>query len=111
MMYTRESKATSSDKLLMASDHSSKGSADMAETQHTIIRKTFKYRISPKTKVVRERLQHTLDLCRELYNAALEERKTAYQDYATRAFRVGTALTASPTRKRRAGNGKDTNSG
>jgi len=80
-MYTKESEATSSYKLPMASNHSSKGSADMAELKHTIIRKTFKYRISPKTKAVKERLQHTLDLCRELYNCALEERKTGYQDY------------------------------
>ena len=33
-------------------------------------RKTFKYRLYP-TRQQRERLQKTLDVCRELYNAAL----------------------------------------
>jgi len=81
MMYNRESKATNGYEPLMASNHSSKASADMAESHSNTIRKTFKYRISPKTKVVKERLHHTLDLCRWLYNSALEERKTAYRDF------------------------------
>lgn len=41
------------------------------------MRKSFKYRLYPTGKQA-ERLQHTLDLCRELYNAALEERCTAW---------------------------------
>lgn len=80
-MYTRKSKATNGSYPLMASNHSSKVSADMAKSHSTIIRKTFKYRISPKTKVVKDRLYHTLDLCRWLYNCALQERKTAYRDF------------------------------
>jgi putative transposase len=40
--------------------------------------KTLKYRISPN-KATAEKLQWTLDRCRELYNAALDERKSAYR--------------------------------
>jgi putative transposase len=40
--------------------------------------KAFKYRIKP-SKAVEETLQRTLSLCRELYNAALQERRDAYQ--------------------------------
>jgi putative transposase len=40
--------------------------------------KAFKYRIKTST-AVEETLQRTLDLCRELYNAALQERRDAYQ--------------------------------
>src|SRR5258707_10323509 len=40
--------------------------------------KAFKYRIYP-TRKQRETLQFTLDCNRELYNAALEERKEAYR--------------------------------
>jgi putative transposase len=41
-------------------------------------RKTFKYRLYPN-RLQRERLQTTVDLCRELYNAALQERRDGYQ--------------------------------
>ena len=41
-------------------------------------RKTFKYRLYPHRQQ-RERLQTTLDVCRELYNAALQERRDGYQ--------------------------------
>ncbi len=40
--------------------------------------KAYKYRIYPNKEVVRK-LQWTLDRCRELYNAALDERKSAYR--------------------------------
>ena len=40
--------------------------------------KSFKYRLSP-TKKQAQALQWTLDRCRELYNAALSERKDAYR--------------------------------
>jgi putative transposase len=40
--------------------------------------KTYKYRIYPN-KAVAEKLQWTLDRCRELYNAALDERTSAYR--------------------------------
>jgi len=40
--------------------------------------KAFKYRICPN-KEVAEKLQWTLDRCRELYNAALDERTSAYR--------------------------------
>lgn len=39
--------------------------------------KSYKYRLSPTHKQI-EKLQWTLDHCRELYNAALQERKDAY---------------------------------
>src|SRR6202008_861602 len=41
-------------------------------------RKTFKYRLYPHRQQ-RQRLQATLDGCRELYNAALQERRDGYQ--------------------------------
>jgi putative transposase len=41
-------------------------------------RKTFQYRLHPHRQQ-RERLQTTLDLCRELYNAALQERRDGYR--------------------------------
>ncbi len=41
-------------------------------------RKTFKYRLYPNRQQ-RERLQTTLDVCRELYNAALQERRDGYR--------------------------------
>ncbi len=40
--------------------------------------KAFKYRLSPTNKQART-LQWTLDRCRELYNAALSERRDAYK--------------------------------
>lgn len=40
--------------------------------------KAFKFRISP-TKKQEQQLQWTLDRCRELYNAAIAERKEAYR--------------------------------
>jgi putative transposase len=43
-----------------------------------VSRKTFKYRLYPN-RLQRERLQTTVDLCRELYNAALQERRDGYK--------------------------------
>ncbi|MBL8148677.1 MAG: helix-turn-helix domain-containing protein [Blastocatellia bacterium] len=40
------------------------------------MQKAFKYRI--ETSVV-DKLEQTLEICRELYNAALQERREAYQ--------------------------------
>src|ERR1051326_2775485 len=40
--------------------------------------KAYKYRISTN-KATTEKLQWVLDRCRELYNAALDERKSAYR--------------------------------
>ena len=42
------------------------------------MRKTLKYRLYPN-RIQRERLQTTLDACRELYNAALQERRGGYK--------------------------------
>src|SRR5579872_3269465 len=42
------------------------------------MRKAFKYRIDPSDAQV-VKMEHTLDLCRELRNAALQERKAAYK--------------------------------
>jgi putative transposase len=44
-----------------------------------IITKSFKFRISKPSKIVQERLEQTLYLCRQLYNASLQERRDAYQ--------------------------------
>ncbi len=41
------------------------------------VRKSYKFRIYP-TRTQVEKLEMTLDLCRELYNAALRERREAY---------------------------------
>jgi putative transposase len=41
-------------------------------------RKTFKYRLYPNRQQ-RERLQTTLDVCRELYDAARQERRDGYR--------------------------------
>src|ERR1700732_1132195 len=41
-------------------------------------RKTFKYRLYPNRQQ-QERLQTTLNICRELYNAGLQERIESYQ--------------------------------
>ena len=41
--------------------------------------RVYKYRIYPtKSQIIK--FQHTLDLCRELYNAALEERREAWRN-------------------------------
>jgi putative transposase len=40
-------------------------------------RRTFKYPLYPNCRQ-REKLQATLDVCRELYNAALQERREAW---------------------------------
>ncbi len=44
----------------------------------SIIRKTFKYRIYPN-KEQTAKLTQTMDLCRELYNGALQERRDAWR--------------------------------
>ena len=43
-----------------------------------MLRKSFKYRLSP-TRKQEQTLQWTLDRCRELYNAGLQERRDAYR--------------------------------
>src|SRR6266516_6282201 len=43
-----------------------------------MMRKAFKYRLYPN-KVTERKLQWVLDRCRELYNAALSERRDAYK--------------------------------
>lgn len=44
-----------------------------------IIQKAFKFRICEPSKIVLTRLEQTLYLCRQLYNASLQERRDAYQ--------------------------------
>lgn len=44
------------------------------------MRRSFKYRLYPTGNQV-ERLRHTLDICRELYNAALAERRIAWKRF------------------------------
>ncbi|MDQ3323198.1 MAG: transposase [Acidobacteriota bacterium] len=41
--------------------------------------KAYKFRISQPSKAIQERLEQTLHLCKDLYNAALQERKEAFQ--------------------------------
>jgi putative transposase len=40
--------------------------------------KAYKYKIRKPSKRVVEQFEHTLDICRELYNAALQERRDAW---------------------------------
>jgi putative transposase len=42
------------------------------------MKKAFKYRIDPSDRI-EQKLESTLDLCHELYNAALQERRDAYR--------------------------------
>ncbi|MFQ5794300.1 MAG: helix-turn-helix domain-containing protein [Candidatus Bipolaricaulia bacterium] len=44
------------------------------------MRKTFKYRLYPTPKQV-EILQAWLGICREIYNAGLQERRTAWKQF------------------------------
>jgi putative transposase len=59
-----------------------------------VSRKTFKYRLYPNRQQ-RERLQATLQVCRELYNAALQERRDGYRmakaklNYYSQASQLG----------------------
>ena len=41
--------------------------------------KAYRFKIKRPSKVVVQRLEQTLDLCRELYNAALQERRDAWR--------------------------------
>ena len=45
-----------------------------------MLRRTFKYRLYPKRRQ-QEKLQATLEVCRELYNAALQERREAWSSH------------------------------
>jgi putative transposase len=51
----------------------------MMEIDPQFIQKTFKFRIIKPSKAVRACLEQTLTLCRNLYNAALQERRDAYR--------------------------------
>ncbi|MEW6736532.1 MAG: helix-turn-helix domain-containing protein [Acidobacteriota bacterium] len=42
------------------------------------MKKAFKYRIET-SRAVEQKLEATLDICRELYNGALQERRDAYK--------------------------------
>jgi putative transposase len=41
--------------------------------------KAYKFRLSTPSKIVQECLGQTIELCRFLYNAALQERRDAYK--------------------------------
>nr|WP_321498578.1 transposase [uncultured Methanolobus sp.] len=43
------------------------------------MRKTYKFRIYP-TKPQQKQMEHSLEICRQVYNRTLAERKTAYED-------------------------------
>ena len=45
-----------------------------------MLRRTFQYRLYPNRRQ-REKLQATLEVCRELYNAALQERREAWSSH------------------------------
>ena len=50
-------------------------------------RRTFKYHLYPNRRQ-REKLQATLEVCRELYNAALQERREAWSSHRKRIYYV-----------------------
>lgn len=52
------------------------------------LRKTFKYKLKPTPEQERE-LERVLMLCRQLYNTALEQRKTAYERCGVSLSRYG----------------------
>src|SRR5438128_3216960 len=58
--------------------------------------KTYKYRLYPNT-TTEKKLHWTLTRCRELYNAALSERKDAYQQYQRTAILEGQDRTVAAT--------------
>ncbi len=58
--------------------------------------KTYKYRLYPNT-TTEKKLHWTLTRCRELYNAALSERKDAYQQYQRAAIIEGQERTVAAT--------------
>lgn len=58
--------------------------------------KAYKYRIYAN-KQTQEKLQWVLDRCRELYNAALSERKDAYQQYQRSTIIAGSQRTVAAT--------------
>ena len=58
--------------------------------------KTFKYRLYP-TKETERKLHWTLTRCRELYNAALSERKDAYQQFQRTVVIEGQERTVAAT--------------
>src|SRR6266849_5563687 len=58
--------------------------------------KAFKYRLSPNKETERK-LHWTLTRCRELYNAALSERKDAYQQYQRTIVLEGQERTVAAT--------------
>lgn len=55
-------------------------------------RKAYKYRVYPNNKQ-REKLHWTLDRTRELYNAALQERRDAYEYENEANYEINTSAT------------------
>lgn len=49
------------------------------KTASQIIQKSFKFRICEPSKIVQTNFEQTLNLCRDIYNAALQERRDAYK--------------------------------
>ncbi|HVH70271.1 MAG TPA: helix-turn-helix domain-containing protein, partial [Candidatus Dormibacteraeota bacterium] len=45
-----------------------------------MLKRTFKYRLYPN-RPQREKLEATLEVCRELYNAGLQERREAWSSH------------------------------
>ena len=58
--------------------------------------KAYKYRLYANKATI-DRLQWVLDRCRELYNAALSERKDAYQQYQRSTIIAGSQRTVAAT--------------
>ncbi len=60
------------------------------------MRKTYKYRLYPN-KEAEKKLYFVLNRCRELYNAALSERKDAYKQHQRTTVIAGSEATVAAT--------------
>ena len=52
---------------------------EIMKVANPIIQKAFKFRICEPSKIAQTNFEQTLNLCRDLYNAALQERRDAYK--------------------------------
>lgn len=75
------------------------------KTASQIITKAYRFRICESSKIVRARLEQTLNLCRDLYNCALQERRDAYKlnrisiNYYNQANQLSEIKTTNPEYK------------
>src|SRR5947208_16045299 len=76
--------------------HDRRDSQEISRTGARLMIKAFKYRLYPN-KATEKKLHWTLTRCRELYNAALSERKDAYQQFGRTIVLEGLERTVAAT--------------